>query len=42
VYFKGVMLHLNQASSGEPRMVFAFDFVTKDQITEEDEGYVNA
>ena len=34
----GIILNYKQASSGQPRMVFAFDFVTKDQISEEDEG----
>jgi len=34
----GVMLNYGQASSGQPRMVFSFDFVSKDQIAENDEG----
>jgi len=37
----GIMLNYQQASSGQPRMVFSFGFVTKDELTEEDEGYVN-
>lgn len=36
----GVILNYNQASSGQPRMVFSFGFVTKDQLTPDDEGYV--
>ena len=36
----GVILNYQQASSGQPRMVFSFAFVTKDQISPEDEGYV--
>lgn len=34
----GIMLNYSQASSGQPRMVFSFDFTTQDQITEQDEG----
>lgn len=34
----GIMLNYQQASSGQPRMVFSFGFVTKDQLSEEDEG----
>lgn len=34
----GVMLNYNQSTSGQPRMVFSFDFVTQDQIHEDDEG----
>ncbi|CAB9504632.1 expressed unknown protein [Seminavis robusta] len=34
----GVMLNYDQASSGQPRMVFSFDFVSQDQIAEDDEG----
>ena len=36
----GVILNYQQASSGQPRMVFSFGFVTKDQISPEDEGCV--
>ena len=35
----GIILNYQQASSGQPRMVFSFRFVTKDELTEEDEGY---
>ena len=38
----GVILNYQQASSGQPRMVFSFGFVTKDQTSPEDEGYVIA
>jgi hypothetical protein len=34
----GVLLNYTQPASGEPRMVFAFGFVTKDELSEEDEG----
>jgi hypothetical protein len=34
----GIMLHYKQSSSGQPRMVFSFDYCTRDQITSEDEG----
>ena len=34
----GIILNYHQASTGEPRMVFSFDFVTKDQLGPEDEG----
>lgn len=34
----GIILNYQQASSGQPRMVFSFGFVTKDQISPEDEG----
>ena len=37
-FIAGVMLNYSQSTSGQPRMVFSFDFVTQDQITEEDEG----
>jgi hypothetical protein len=36
----GIILNYQQASSGQPRMVFSFGFVNKDQLTDEDEGYV--
>lgn len=35
----GIMFNYNQSSTGEPRMVFSFDFAKKDQLTEQDEGY---
>lgn len=28
----GVMLNYSQSSSGQPRMVFSFDFVTQEQL----------
>jgi len=34
----GVMLHYDQASSGEPRMVFRFSFVSQDELHPNDEG----
>lgn len=34
----GILLNYQQSSTGEPRMVFSFSFVTKDQLVEEDEG----
>jgi hypothetical protein len=34
----GIMLNFQQPMSGEPRMVFSFGFVTKDELSEEDEG----
>eukprot|EP00934_Nitzschia_sp_Nitz4_P004281 Nitzschia sp. Nitz4//scaffold2_size372955//163014//163658//NITZ4_000415-RA/size372955-processed-gene-0.418-mRNA-1//1//CDS//3329546754//4271//frame0 len=34
----GIMLDYHQSTSGQPRMVFSFKFVTKDDITSEDEG----
>lgn len=34
----GVMLNYHQSSTGEPRMVFSFDFVTAEQLSPEDEG----
>lgn len=34
----GIMLEYDQSKSGQPRMVFSFEFVTKDDITEDDEG----
>lgn len=36
----GILLNYQQASSGQPRMVFSFSFVTKDELSEEDERYV--
>jgi len=32
------MLNYHQSTSGQPRMVFSFDFITQDQIGENDEG----
>lgn len=34
----GILLNYHQSSTGEPRMVFSFSFVTKDELHEEDEG----
>jgi hypothetical protein len=34
----GIMLNYQQASSGQPRMVFSFDFVSKDGLSATDEG----
>ncbi|CAJ1957675.1 unnamed protein product [Cylindrotheca closterium] len=34
----GIMLHYKQASSGQPRMVFSFGFVTIDDMESDDEG----
>jgi len=34
----GIMLNYDQSKTGEPRMVFSFDFVTPDDITPDDEG----
>mmetsp|Transcript_144 Transcript_144/g.214 ORF Transcript_144/g.214 Transcript_144/m.214 type:complete len:134 (-) Transcript_144:218-619(-) len=34
----GIMLHYKQASSGQPRMVFSFGFVTDGEMESEDEG----
>jgi hypothetical protein len=34
----GVLLNYDQSSTGEPRMVFSFDFVAKDGISPMDEG----
>jgi hypothetical protein len=34
----GILLNYHQSSTGEPRMVFSFSFVTKDELIEEDEG----
>jgi hypothetical protein len=34
----GIMLNYDQSATGEPRMVFSFDFVTGDQIDAQDEG----
>jgi len=34
----GIMLNYTQASSGQPRMVFSFDFVAEDEIASDDEG----
>jgi hypothetical protein len=36
----GIILNYHQSSSGEPRMVFSFDFVKADQLSSLDEGYV--
>jgi hypothetical protein len=34
----GILLDYHQSSSGQPRMVFSFRFVTKDELIEDDEG----
>lgn len=34
----GVLLNYNQSSTGEPRMVFSFSFVSKDEIDPQYEG----
>eukprot|EP00980_Cylindrotheca_fusiformis_P009963 scaffold2201_cov119-Cylindrotheca_fusiformis.AAC.8 len=36
--YTGVMLNYKQASSGQPRMVFSFDFITEDELSTNDEG----
>jgi hypothetical protein len=35
----GIMLNYHQSSTGEPRMVFSFDFAKRNQLTDQDEGY---
>lgn len=37
----GIMLNYHQSSSGEPRMVFGFDFVRADQLDKNDERCVS-
>lgn len=37
----GILLNYDQSSTGEPRMVFSFRFVTKNELVEEDEGCVS-
>ena len=34
----GIRLNYKQAASGEPRMVFSFEFVTREQLTDVDEA----
>ena len=34
----GILLNFQQSSSGEPRMVFSFDFVKKSELGPDDEG----
>ena len=34
----GILLDYHQSSSGQPRMVFSFRFVKKDDLHEQDEG----
>lgn len=34
----GILLNYTQSSSGEPRMVFSFSFVSKNELVDEDEG----
>lgn len=36
----GIILNYHQSSTGEPRMVFSFDFVKEGQLMENDEGCV--
>jgi hypothetical protein len=36
----GIMINFDQASSGQPRMVYSFDFVTEEELSPQDEGYV--
>jgi hypothetical protein len=36
----GIILNYDQSKTGEPRMVFSFDFVSKEQLHPRDEGYV--
>ena len=36
----GIMLNYHQSSTGEPRMVFSFDFCKKNQLMSQDEGCV--
>jgi len=34
----GILLNYNQSSTGEPRMVFSFSFVSQDELDDQDEG----
>ena len=34
----GILLNYNQSSTGEPRMVFSFSFVSNDELDDQDEG----
>ena len=34
----GILLNYTQSSTGEPRMVFSFSFVSKDELVDQDEG----
>lgn len=34
----GIMLNYEQATNGQPRMVFSFDFVAADKLSPTDEG----
>ena len=38
---EGILLNYTQSATGEPRMVFSFSFVSKEELDEQDEGYVN-
>ena len=37
----GIMLKYQQSLTGQPRMVFTFEFVTDDELHDDDEGYGN-
>jgi hypothetical protein len=37
----GIMLKYHQSTTGGPRMVFSFDFVSQEELLPEDEGYVD-
>lgn len=37
----GILLNYKQSATGEPRMVFSFSFVSKEDLDDQDEGYVN-
>jgi hypothetical protein len=36
----GILLNYKQSATGEPRMVFSFSFVSKEDLDDQDEGYV--
>ena len=38
---EGILLNYTQSATGEPRMVFSFSFVSKEELDEQDEGYVH-
>ena len=38
---EGILLNYTQSATGEPRMVFSFSFVSKEELDDQDEGYVN-
>jgi hypothetical protein len=37
---EGILLNYTQSATGEPRMVFSFSFVSKEELDDQDEGYV--